>query len=144
MATRPEAARRLLLDTHAFLWLASGDARVSDELRAQLSDPASELLLSVVSVWEMAIKKSLGKLSLEIPLGRLLEQQLEAMGFKLLDVEAEHALAVEELAWHHRDRFDRLLVAQAIVEGLPIVSADAAFDAYPVSRVWGTADHGEA
>jgi PIN domain nuclease of toxin-antitoxin system len=138
MNTAAEPASRLLLDTHAFLWLAGGDPRAGERIRARLEDPSLELLLSVASVWEMAIKKSLGKLVLEIPLGQLLEGQLDAMGLQILDVELEHAIAVEQLAWHHRDPFDRLLVAQAIIERLPIVSADPAFDPYPVERVWSS------
>ena len=115
---------RLLLDTHAFLWLASGDARVGGELERRLADPANELLLSVVSVWEMAIKRSLGKLTLQIALERLLEQQIEAMGLQMLDVNVAHALAVEALPWHHRDPFDRLIAAHARLRGWRLATAD--------------------
>lgn len=125
-----------LLDTHAFLWLAAGDHRVPEPLRARLARPEHALWLSAASVWEMAIKKSLGKLSLELPLSQLLTAQCSAMRVGILDIGARHALAVEDLELHHRDPFDRLLVAQALVEGLDLVSRDEAFDRYPLSRVW--------
>ena len=84
----------------------------------------------------MAIKKSLGKLELALPLSQLVDSQCEAMAIRLLDVTREHALAVEALDFHHRDPFDRLLIAQAMTEGLEIVSRDPVLDAYPVSLLW--------
>jgi len=128
--------RRHLLDTHTFLWLATGDARLPPDLPHRLADPEVELLLSVASIWEMAIKKSLGKLTTTIPLEELIAAQCEAMAASVLDVRREHALGVATLPFHHRDPFDRLLVAQAVAEGLAIVSRDEAFDGYPVERVW--------
>lgn len=95
-----------------------------------------ELFLSVAAIWEMAIKKSLGKLSTAIPLGELIAAQCSAMVVSLLDVRREHALGDEALPLHHRDPFDRLLVAPAVSEGLAIVSRDEVFDRYPVERVW--------
>lgn len=127
---------RYLLDSHAFLWLASENARISNELRDRLAVPTNELWLSAASIWELAIKKSLGKLTTAVPLGSLIRDQCEAMAVTILDVQREHALGVEALPLHHRDPFDRLLVAQAICEGLELVSVDEAFDAYPVTRVW--------
>ncbi len=127
---------RLLLDTHAFLWLATGDPRVDERLRGQLADPSVELLLSVASIWEMAIKKSLGKLAVQLPLQQLLNRQCEAMVVGVLDIRTAHALAVESLPFHHRDPFDRLLVAQALTEGVAIVSRDQIFDSYSVPRLW--------
>lgn len=128
--------RRLLLDTQAFLWLADDDARLPAGLRERLAEPEIDLLLSVAAIWEMAIKRSLGKLATSLPLGELVATQCEAMVVSILDVRREHALAVESLPFHHRDPFDRLLVAQALSEDLAIVSGDAAFDRYPVERVW--------
>jgi PIN domain nuclease of toxin-antitoxin system len=128
--------RRHLLDTHTFLWLATGDARLPPDLPHRLADPEVELLLSVASIWEMAIKKSLGKLTTTIPLEKLIAAQCQTMAVSVLDVRREHALGVATLPLHHRDPFDRLLVAQAVVEGLAIVSRDEAFDGYPVERVW--------
>lgn len=128
--------RRHLLDTHTFLWLAIGDARIPPDLLRRLADREVQLVLSVASIWEMAIKKSLGKLSTTVPLEELIADQCEAMSVSVLDIRREHALGVVTLPFHHRDPFDRLLVAQAVAEGLAIVSRDQAFDGYPVERVW--------
>ena len=128
--------RRYLLDTHTFLWLAGGDSRVPRSLEKELGLPGRELWLSTASVWEIAIKKSLGKLELAIPLAQLVDSQCSAMALKLLEIRKDHALAVEELDFHHRDPFDRLLIAQALVEGLEIISRDTSLDAYPIVRIW--------
>ncbi len=125
-----------LLDTHTFLWLATDDKRLSRTARELVLDPASKLFLSVGSVWEMAIKKSLGRIELAIPLSRLVEEQLKHLRTNLLEIRCEHALLVETLPFHHRDPFDRLLIAQAIEENLPLLSADRKLDPYPVDRVW--------
>ena len=125
-----------LLDTHTFLWLATEDERLSPTARELVLDPRNDLFLSVASVWEMAIKKSLGRMELAIPLSRLVEEQLKHLRTSLLEIRCEHALLVETLPFHHRDPFDRLLVAQAIEESLPLLSADRQLDAYPVDRVW--------
>jgi PIN domain nuclease of toxin-antitoxin system len=127
---------RLLLDTHAFLWFIMGSPNLSARARALIEDTANESFLSVAGLWEMAIKVSLGKLTLSDPLDVLVPQQLGLNGIELLGIQVAHAAAVSTLPFHHRDPFDRLLIAQAIVEAMPVVSADAAFDAYPVKRLW--------
>lgn len=127
---------RVLLDTHAFLWLAAGDERASDRCVEVFLDPANDCVLSVASVWEMAIKVSLGRLRLGRPLDRLVRAATEEQGVRLLPVERDHAIHVASLPFHHRDPFDRLLVAQALVEGLPVVGRGEAFDAYGVRRIW--------
>ena len=127
---------RLLLDTHSFLWFIMGDRRLSGTARSLIADVANDRLLSVASLWEMAIKRSLGKLLLAQPFGFLIPAQLQFSGIHLLAITVPHTVAVSTLPFHHRDPFDRLLVAQAMVEQLPIVSGDAAFDAYPVQRLW--------
>ena len=129
-------SQRFLLDTHTFLWLATDPERVRPEVRSRLADASAEVWLSVASIWEMAIKTSLGKLSLRTPLGELVTAQCEAMSLSLLEVGRAHALGVESLPFHHRDPFDRLLVAQAVSEQLILVSADASLDAYPINRLW--------
>jgi PIN domain nuclease of toxin-antitoxin system len=126
----------LLLDTHALIWLASGDPRVTGRAHELASDPENALWLSVASIWEMAIKASLGKLDLKIPIDQFVQEQTSAMSLRLLEVRAEHALAVAELAFHHRDPFDRLLVAQAQIEQLHLLSRDVVFDDYFDRRVW--------
>jgi PIN domain nuclease of toxin-antitoxin system len=122
----------MLLDTHALLWYLAGDRRrIGKELRALIEAEASTV--SSASLWEIAIKTGLGKL--EAPPD--LPDRVRQMGFELLSVSAEHAWRVRDLPSHHRDPFDRLLIAQAQVERLPIVSADPVFATYEVRVVWG-------
>ena len=126
---------KLLLDTHAFLWFVTGDPRLSRAARAALEAEAAELHLSTASVWEMAIKSSLGRLSLPCPLDQYVAEKV-AEGYRVLPVHWAHAAVVERLAFHHRDPFDRLLVAQAFVERMPIVTRDRVFRKYGVRVVW--------
>jgi PIN domain nuclease of toxin-antitoxin system len=123
---------RVLVDTHALLWWLIDDAGLSQTARQALSDPANDVLVSTASVWEIAIKRALGKLSAPDDL----PDYIEAQGFGWLPVQAEHAWRVGDLPPHHRDPFDRLLVAQSLVERIPIVSADARFAAYGVDTRW--------
>ncbi|HSM91504.1 MAG TPA: type II toxin-antitoxin system VapC family toxin [Anaeromyxobacteraceae bacterium] len=127
---------RLLLDTHAFLWWVADDAALSRAARKAISDPSNECLVSAASAWEMAIKVSIGKLSLGSDVRRFLPEQLAANGFEALPVSVAHATRVAALPFHHRDPFDRLLAAQALEERVPIVSADAIFRRYGVRRIW--------
>lgn len=129
-------ADRLLLDTHTFLWMASDPDRLGSQARSLVRDRRTTLLLSLVSVWELAIKSSLGKLELPSSLGSFLDQQLQATRTVLLDLRLEHLLLVERLPFHHRDPFDRLLAVQAQFENIPILSADSAFDEYALRRIW--------
>jgi PIN domain nuclease of toxin-antitoxin system len=128
-------ARRLLLDTHAFLWLAA-DGPLSGPAAAALVSEDSEVFLSLASVWEMAVKSSLGRLTLHLPLERLVREQARANSLQLLGIHIDHVLEVEHLPWVHRDPFDRLLVAQARREGLCLVSRDAVLDGYGIDRLW--------
>lgn len=127
---------RYLLDTHTFVWMASAPERLGPAARERIEAPAADLFLSVASVWEMAIKRSLGKLELPSALPTFLEEQLAATRTRVLDVRTEHVLRVENLPWHHRDPFDRLLVAQAQFEGLDLLSRDTVFDRYSIGRLW--------
>jgi PIN domain nuclease of toxin-antitoxin system len=122
----------LLVDTHALLWWLADDPGLSAMARNALAEPANELLVSTASIWEIAIKRALGKLTAPDDL----PSHIEAAGFGWLPVKAEHAWQVRDLAPHHRDPFDRLLVAQALVEQMPIVSADPRFGAYGVDVRW--------
>ncbi|MBA4158850.1 MAG: type II toxin-antitoxin system VapC family toxin [Gemmatimonadetes bacterium] len=126
----------LLLDTHAFLWFIDDDPRLSPTAAEQIGDPAARVLVSVVSLWEIVIKLGTGKLSLDRSPADLWPESLAANHFEALPVTAEHVLAVAPLPLHHRDPFDRLLLAQAVAEGLQVVSADTVFDRYPVERIW--------
>jgi PIN domain nuclease of toxin-antitoxin system len=125
----------LLLDTHAFLWFVTGDRRISPGAREAIERDDVRLTLSAASVWEMAIKSSLGRLTLPTTLHQYVEDKLTE-GFDVLPVDWTHATFVERLPFHHRDPFDRLLVAQALVESLPIVTRDRVFGKYGVQVVW--------
>ena len=126
---------RVLLDTHAFLWFVAGDARLSSRASDAIAD-ADDALLSVASCWEIAIKASLGKLKLRLPVERFLTEQIAFNRFELLHIELPHATRIATLPWHHRDPFDRLLAAQALHEKVAIASADPVFRQYGVKRIW--------
>jgi len=124
---------RLLLDTHVVLWAASAPEQLADETRSLLEDGAHDVFVSVVSAWEIAIKQSLGKLTLPKSAERWLPEVLARMGFELAEVSLTAALRVRALPWHHRDPFDRLLVAQAAQDGYTLVTRDEALAAYGVA-----------
>lgn len=125
----------LLLDTHTFLWFVTGDARLSRAARAALERGDVRLHLSAASVWEMAIKASLGRLTVPGSCSDYVAEKL-AEGFRPLPIDWAHAAAVERLPFHHRDPFDRLLAAQALVEKIPLVTRDRVFRKYGVQVVW--------
>jgi len=127
---------RLLLDTHVVLWFAAGNPALSAGARSQVVDPQNEIWVSHATVWEMAIKTSLGKLKLDRELGRWLERYVVNNGFAYLPLSLAHTLGVARLPHHHGDPFDRLLVTQCAIEHLTLVSRDPAFDAYGIPRVW--------
>jgi PIN domain nuclease of toxin-antitoxin system len=127
---------KLLLDTHAFLWWVEGTPPIGRRARAAVANPDNEVLVSIASCWELAIKLSLGKLRLTRSLDRFIPEQLTLNGFSLLDVELRHVVRVADLPFRHRDPFDRLLVAQALEDELAIVSADRVFRKYGVTLVW--------
>lgn len=129
---------KLLLDTHTFLWLVVGSPSLSLPAQVALADPANALFLSVASVWELAIKTSRAnpQLKLTDPLAEYIAKWTAAYQLNVLPVELPHALNVVRLPDHHRDPFDRVLIAQALVEGMTIVSGDSKFAAYPVPVLW--------
>jgi PIN domain nuclease of toxin-antitoxin system len=127
---------KLLLDTHALLWFIAGSAKLSASARTLIEDTANEKFVSIASVWETAIKVSIGKMTLSAPFNALFPHQLQINGFDLLPVKVEHASLITTLPFHHRDPFDRLLTAQAIEENLAIVSIDEVFDDYGITRLW--------
>lgn len=127
---------RLLLDTHALLWWVAASDRVSRKARTAIASARNECFVSIATAWEIAIKLSLGKLRVEGALERFLPEQLAANGFQPLPIELKHAARVATLPFHHRDPFDRLLVAQALDEELSVVTADPVFARYGVKRVW--------
>jgi PIN domain nuclease of toxin-antitoxin system len=123
---------KLLLDTHVVLWWLSDDDRLSADAVRQLSDSTNQALLSAAVVWEIAIKRSLGKLQAPADV----TTTLLSGGVRPLAVSIEHAAAVQRLPWHHRDPFDRVLIAQAELERAALVTADASLAAYGVPIVW--------
>jgi PIN domain nuclease of toxin-antitoxin system len=127
---------RLLVDTHAFLWFVTDDPRLSATAKALMEREDSELLLSPASHWEMAIKISAGKLSLAEPFQILVPREILLNDIQILPIEVGHSAVVAALPYHHRDPFDRMLISQATVEGIPLISADTQFDAYGVTRLW--------
>lgn len=126
----------VLLDTHAFLWFFIGDTSLSARARTLIEDESNEKFFSVASLWEIAIKVSIGKLTLSAPFDEIFPDQLEKNGIDLLKITSAHASAITTLPFHHRDPFDRLLIAQAMIEQMEIVSVDPAFDRYSVTRIW--------
>jgi len=128
----------ILLDTHAFLWFVGKDARLSAGAQALIADPQNEPFLSLVSCWEIAIKSSIGKLSLTDSFEVFIPQQLLANRIQVLEITLPHLAAVNTLPFqqNHHDPFDRLLIAQAMVERMPFVSNEALFAAYPITRLW--------
>ncbi len=127
---------KLLLDTHALLWFANGDAALSDKAQAQLAIQTQEVLVSDVSIWELAIKTNLGKLKLDRELTRWVDRFVTGNGFTPLPIARPHVLGVAKLPPHHGDPFDRLLAVQCQLEKLTLVSRDPVFDAYGIKRLW--------
>ncbi len=127
---------RLLLDTHVFLWFVFGNPKSSAAARSLMEDAANENLLSIASVWETSIKVGIGKLQITQPVGTFFREQTARKGVGLLPITVDHAAQVSLLPPHHRDPFDRLLVAQSLTERIPILSADAVLDVYGVVRLF--------
>ena len=126
-----------LLDTSSFLWFVHDDRRLSARAADLIEDSNNEIHLSLVSIWEIAIKVNLGRgLVLRRPFAEFIDHQLSANQFELLEINVSHLKGVARLPRHHRDPFDRLLIAQSLVENIPIITSDAAFDRYPVQRLW--------
>jgi PIN domain nuclease of toxin-antitoxin system len=128
--------RKVLLDTHTFIWWVEDSPKLSSKAKEIIANMQNDCFVSLVSSWEMAIKTSIGKLKLTIPVREYVPQHLAANGFKQLDISFRHVTAVESLPWRHRDPFDRLLVAQALEEKMILVSADSILDSYDIQRVW--------
>ncbi|MEH2361344.1 type II toxin-antitoxin system VapC family toxin [Nostoc sp.] len=125
-----------LLDTHTLIWWSIDPVKLSQQVINLLDDQSNTLFLSIISVWEIQIKLQIGKLTLKMPLSELIKDQQEINDLQLLPIELTHIYALTNLPNHHRDPFDRLLIAQATVEQVPIVSIDSAFDGYPIQRLW--------
>lgn len=127
---------RLLLDTHAFLWFINGDDNLSQHSKLLIQDANNEVLISIAILWEISIKNSLNKLELSQPFEVLISRELADNEFTLLPITVEHLIQLGKLPFHHRDPFDRLLIAQSLCEQLPIVSKDSQFDHYALEVIW--------
>lgn len=125
-----------LLDTHALLWFLEESPRLSVTAREITTQSDAAVYVSIVSAWEIALKMSVGKLTLRMPLSELFRDYLNAETFALLPIGPDHLCRFVELPRHHGDPFDRLITAQALNEDFTLVSCDAAFDAYGVRRLW--------
>jgi PIN domain nuclease of toxin-antitoxin system len=127
---------KLLLDTHTFLWLDSSPEKLSQRALAACEDPTNQLYLSVVSAWEIQIKRQINRLRLDVPLEQMIRGQESANDLRILPVGLRHVYVLDELPLHHNDPFDRLLIAQAKAEQAWLVSGDNRFQPYPVDVIW--------
>jgi PIN domain nuclease of toxin-antitoxin system len=127
--------KKYLLDTHTLIWFLEGDSQISPLAKSLVLDIDNQLFVSMASLWEMAIKTSIGKLTLTQPLEEIIKRlPLEFM--ELLPIEVPHVLAIQNLPFHHKDPFDRILIAQTITENIEIISIETIFDQYGIKRVW--------
>ncbi len=127
---------KVLLDTHAFLWSITGDDRLSETAEKTFLNPDNNLFFSAASFWEICIKLSLGKLSLKRGWFETIQEEMKINAIQWLPVEMHHCLELTKLPFHHRDPFDRMLVAQAMVEDLRLLSCDPHLSAYEIERIW--------
>lgn len=126
----------LLLDTHTVLWYAFGSQNLSSLARTLIDDPAEGKFLSIASPWEVGIKVSSGKLSVAQPVDDFFADQMRRLSLRLLPISLAHVARIATLPFHHRDPFDRMLIAQSLTENMNIVSADSVLDTYGVTRLW--------
>jgi len=127
---------RLLLDTHTFIWYVTDNPRLSANVKLLIEDENNEKLVSIASIWEMAIKHSIGRLNFSLPFMEFVRQQLSVSNIGLLEINLNHIEVVASLPLHHRDPFDRLIIAQSMAEQIPVLSVDVIFDAYAIARLW--------
>jgi PIN domain nuclease of toxin-antitoxin system len=126
----------LLLDTQAFLFALNSPDLIPTKTRKFFISEDHELYLSLASIWEMSIKSSLGKLKLKAPLKEIIQTSIKESGLKILPIQAEHAYLVQELTFHHKDPFDRIIIAQSTLEKMALISTDKIFDKYGIKRIW--------
>jgi PIN domain nuclease of toxin-antitoxin system len=125
---------KVLIDTHVLLWGLQNEEKLSRRVQTLL--PAADLWISVASLWEIIAKAQIGKLTLPTPVGDYLSTKLKANGLLILQITFDHVKRVEALPLHHRDPFDRILIAQSLEENLPVITADPLFKQYPVEIIW--------
>ncbi len=127
---------RLLLDTHTFLWFIGGDAALSPYARQRMEDRTNDRLLSIASLWEMAIKVSLSRLTVPLPFTNLVAEHVYGNAIEIFGIVSRHLDVLTTLPLYHKDPFDRLIIAQGQAEDIPILSRDPAFDDYAIRRLW--------
>ena len=127
---------RILVDSHAVIWSVDRPEQISPFAMTAMSDPDNELLVSMATLWEISIKFGLGRLPLSLPYRQWIDKAIADLGLSLLPITLDHFERQALLPWHHRDPFDRLLAAQALIEDIGIVSSDSVLDAYGVTRIW--------
>ena len=127
---------KIILDTQVLIWWANDVSNISDRVQNIIFDVNNELLVSLASIWEIQIKVSLGKLNLPRPLPDIIETQVNENQIKIMQIELPHIYTLDLLPLHHRDPFDRIIIAQAMNEKISIASIDKAFDAYSIDRIW--------
>lgn len=124
-----------IIDTQAFIWHATGDSKLSRKAR-QIIESDEICWLSMASIWEMSIKHNLGNLIFAKPFKDLIQEQLALYNYQVYSIELRHIFLLSQLPQHHKDPFDRLIIAQSSVDAIPVVSIDVAFDLYAVNRIW--------
>lgn len=127
---------KLLLDTHVFLWLRNEPEKISKTVLDAYQKNENSVFLSLVSIWEMQIKQQLGKLQLAVSLTDIIKEQCENNDLRMVPIDLQHILGVEKLPFHHKDPFDRLLISQAKIEKLILVSSDSRFAQYNINLLW--------
>lgn len=127
---------RLLLDTHVLILSTAEPQKLSQKVTDLLTDTSNDWVVSIARIWEMQIKIQLGKLNLNLPLAELIENLSDINEIQILPIELNHIYALKDLPQHHRDPFDRILIAQAVIENIPLLSIDKIFDVYPVTKLW--------
>lgn len=127
---------KYLLDTHALIWFFSGNSKLSTKARLLMENEEITKLISLASVWEMGIKQSKGKLTLAVPLEQYIQDKLTLEDYEILPITLKQLAKITTLPFHHNDPFDRLLIAQAITEQLPLLSKDNAFEPYEIEVIW--------
>ncbi len=127
---------KYLIDTHTLLWIVTKNQKLSDKATKLYLNTENLIFFSLASIWEMAIKISLKKLSMEEPLKDFIQTQIKGNDIKILNIEIKHILSLENLPYHHRDPFDRLIISQSMNENIPVLSSDKVYDLYPIKRIW--------
>lgn len=126
---------KILLDTHAFIWFVEDDVQLPDRLKKLIENPSNEIYLSIASIWEIAIKIQLKKLTVNKSIKEIIDL-VHNNGFELIPILPKHIIRLSDLEFHHRDPFDRMIIAQGLVENQEIVSKDKDFDSYGIKRIW--------